>query len=325
MPLTLAQAVDELADHAPVADLVRRLNLAEERLIAMGKWRGLMVRVAFSAENGLFSLPQSLETCIAATVDGSPALIRGPWYEFLPGGWGSPDEASSYPVPIDRGLHAAFRDVSWAGGPPPEGLRFEFEEADDLTGITIAYEGEGPASEATYGLPTRYKGSFVSDGDPVEIPTNDFAFTRIGSLKKDRTKGRVFVRGADSGTLLSVMEPRDTVMRLRRYEVPSLGRLSAPDELSPNPKQRVVGYCKKAFRRLADPTDELVIESVYALRCALSALQYEDEASEERATTHWGLARAALDDALSEHRGSSSRQVPIYNRGTMGSRLRAIR
>jgi hypothetical protein len=142
-------------------------------------------------------------------------------------------------------------------------------------------------------------------------------------LKKTRTVGRVFVRGIDSGDLLCVMEPRDTVMRLRRYEVPGSNRTRPGEEDAG--EQRVIAYCKKAHRKLSANSDELVIDSIYALRCALLALQYEDEGDEQKAAAQWGFARASLDDALSEHRGSASRVVPIYNKGAMASRLRAIR
>lgn len=416
--LTLGQARAELASAAPSAELTARINLACERLLAMGKWRGLMDRIAVRATGGLFSLPMDYESCVSATLEGAPVRIRTPWYEFMPGGWGTPD-LERYPVPIDRGLHAAFFDPENTDT-GAEGLVFATETSDD-DGTTVTAAGEGPENQSsgtveieagvpsvtgagttgangtdwtlsgtdsetgrniysraegaylfawssgfweligpsgvlyyteasasepwdteaawvahlgsapaptvtegtatmetplegnTYGEPSRYSNSIDAPGT-----LSAFSFNRITSLSKPRTTGRIFVTGATSGSLLAVLEPRDTVYSIRRYAVPG-------SDNSDTGEQIVVAFCKRAFRRASEDSDPLAVDSVYAIRMALSALQYEDEGDAKESLTFWAMARKHLDDALSEYRGSSARVLPIHNRASGGHRLRSIR
>jgi hypothetical protein len=336
--LTLAQARLELDGQSPAAELDARINLACERLVAMGKWRGLMDRLAVRISDGLFTLPMEYESCVAATLEGAPIQIRAPWYEFMQGGWGTPD-ITGYPVPIDRGLHAALRDVAVEPDKSDaEGVVFHLENLGDVTQVPGQPEGSGgpgpsetwpsfsligeglptEGSNSTYGEASRFNETVTITENDTGVETSTFAFTRITGLTKPRTLGRVFVLGADSGNLLAVMEPRDTRMSLHRYEVPLRSSAEAGDRV-------VVAFAKRAFRKAAEDDDLLAIDSVYALRNALIALQYEDEGDDKLSLTHWSLSRKHLDDALSEHRGSSSRVLPIYNRASGGHRLRSLR
>ena len=87
----------------------------------------------------------------------------------------------------------------------------------------------------------------------------------------------------------------------------------------------MVAYCKKRFRPVEDLSDELPVESIYCLRMAIEALLSETEGDLQKSQNFWELARKGLSDALSEHRSSALRTVPIYCRAAAGSKLRAIR
>jgi hypothetical protein len=138
----------------------------------------------------------------------------------------------------------------------------------------------------------------------------------VVKFSKPRTAGRVSLEAELDGVWTEVARfgPRDTEIRYRKYSIPG----AEEGEVA-------VGFCKKRYRPVEELKDELPVESIYCLRMAIDALTSETGGDLDKAQNFWALARKGLSDALSEHRSSALRTVPIYCRAAAGAKLKAIR
>lgn len=305
--LTLQEAIEQIPLLKKAQDAAFKVNLACERLMAMGKFNGMLVPVRLQAyEQGTITLPGELETLIGATNNGVSQTIHDPWFEFAP----RPNRPLT-PDPrfysADLGdSHVTYRSVAGA-----EALRLVAADAgDDDATVTITIR---PTEDQ--GI----KAGLVVIEDTIANLSSEFgggAINAVPKFSKPRTAGWVSLEAKFDGVWVEVgrFGPRDTEIRLRKYSIPG----AEEGDL-------VVAYCKKRFRPVEDLSDELPVESIYCLRMAIEALLSETEGDLQKSENFWGLARKGLSDALSEHRSSALRTVPIYCRAAAGSKLRAIR
>jgi len=305
--VTLQEAVEQIPLLKKAQDAAFKVNLACERLVAMGKFTGMLVSVKLQAyEQGTITLPGDLETMIGATSRGIPQTIHDPWFEFAPRpNFSIKPDPRFYPADLGD-HHVTYRSVAGA-----EALRLLVVDSGDLeheVSLTIRpTEDQGIKA-----------GSVVIQSTLAAL-SDEFgggAINEVIKFSKPRTAGWVSLEARFGGEWVEVgrFGPRDTEIRLRKYSIPGAGEGAI-----------VVAYCKKRFRLAEDLTDELPVESIYCLRMAVEALLSETEGDLEKAQTFWALARKGLSDALSEHRSSALRTVPIYCRAAAGSKLRAIR
>jgi hypothetical protein len=304
---TLQEAIEQIPLLKKAQDATFKVNLVCERLMAMGKFTGLLVSVKLQAyEQGTITLPGDLETMIGATSRGVAQTIHDPWFEFAPRpSYPARPDPSTYPADLGD-KHITYRSVAGA-----EALRLIAADAgDDDKEITITIR------------PTQDQGikaGLVVVTDSLANLAEEFgggSINEVVKFSKPRTEGWISLEAKFEGTWTEVgrFGPRDTEIRLRKYSIPGVEEGAI-----------VVAYCKKRFRPVEELNDELPVESIYCLRMAIEALLSETEGDLEKSQTFWELARKGLTDALSEHRSSAMRTLPIYCRAAAGSGLRAIR
>lgn len=316
MRLTRATAKTELADFLPSGKENARLNLAIERLLIRGRWKGATDRLEIAVYDGLVTLPQSHETVERINLNASPRIVRSPWYEFAPGGFGTVASTSRFPEPIDRGDgHCTFRDPDTLF---PDGCKLRVKlENDDDTGIEVII-GVDLATEVADGVNGRDEITDTVTYATQGTDTIGTGVTGVTRFYKPQTVGRVFLFAVDPDdetdeTLIGIYEKAETEICLRRYEVPST-----------NDADVATVFARRRFKRLAADTELIPIDSIYALRQALTALQYEDEGAPDVAANYWSAAVGALDDQLKGHRGSQQGPVPVYLHGS-NNRIRPLR
>lgn len=305
--LTLASAIEQLPALKKSPNAAYQVNLACERLLAMGKFKGMLDTLRLRVyEDGTITLPGDYETMIGAARNGAAQVVHDPWYEFAPR-----TNATFFPdprfYPADLGDdHVTYRSPAGA-----DLVRLIVADPADAAGeVTVVIrrtedQGVKAATETFTGTLEEASAGILSG--PIDAVTR---------LLKPRTAGPVSLEARVSGGWVEVgrFGPRDTEIRLRKYSLPA----AKEDDV-------VVAYAKRRFRPAEEPADELQVESIYCLRMALDALSYETEGDLEKASNFWMMARRALSDALSESRSSAVRTVPIYCRAAAGSKLRAIR
>ena len=305
--LTLQSATEQLPSLKKSAQAAYQVNLACERLVSMGKFKGMLDALAVKVyEDNRITLPGAYETVIGAARDGYASPVRDPWYQFTP-------RPNAYILP-DPDFYSAdlgdsfvtYRSVSGATG-----LRAVLEDpADESVAAEVKVrraEDEGVLAEVD-----TFSGTL---GDLADEKLSG-AIDAVTRFIKGRTAGTVSLEANFGGIWTEVgrFGPRDTEICLRSYSVPG----AAAGDV-------VTVYAKRRFRPAEEPSDELPVESIYALRCALEALAYEADGDVGKADNFWTLARRAMSDALSEHRGAAIRTVPVYCRASAGAKLRAIR
>lgn len=305
-PLTLSEASSELESLLPAGKEAEHLNLVCEKLLARGKYRGFTARARFVVrEDRQITLPMDFETMIGATLEDEPQILRDPWYEFVPRG-STPYHKGDFLLSRDLGDgFVTFRDPA-----SPTALRLSAASEEEVE-FTIAGRrtGDEGADSETFSLTSDFTGPAVA--------TISGVVHEVTSFKKARTAGRVFLEAQqeDSSWLrVGCFEPRDEKISLRRYALPTAREGDV-----------VVALCKRRFRKAVGDSDPLAVDSIYALRTALEALSLESGGDVDAAAKYWSVAVKHLDDALSEHRGSLGRTLPVVARGTGGTRLRAIR
>jgi hypothetical protein len=306
MVLTLQNAVESIASLRGSGDPAGQVNLACERLYSFGKFKGLTKALYLKVyEDGTITLPQDYETLLGARVKGVPQRLHDPWFQFVPSGNGY-NLAEPSIVSMDLGDgHVTYRSAAGATG-----LRLISDVADatkKFTATVRTTEDEGIASGMT-----------VVGGELGDFGTT-FGVTTVDSVTaftKDPTSAPVVLEAQLDGSWVEVARfaPTDTEICLRRYSLPQ----GLEDDI-------VLAYCKRRFRPVSRTSDALPIDSIYVLRLALEALDYEMSGDLKLAPEYWALARKALDDSLSEHRSSNSRTVPVICRAAAGAGLRAIR
>jgi hypothetical protein len=305
--LTLQDAIEQipLLKKSPTA--AYQVNLACERLVAMGKFKGLLLPIHLRVyEQGTVTLPADFETMIGAVVEGTQVALHDPWYEFAP--------RPNFPFTPDPTYYSADLGDHHVVYRSPAGatrLRVQFSDAADadkeISIITRSSEDEG--IEGGYTTVNNSLGGLASGFG--QAPINE-----VVRITKPRTSGFVQLQAQLGGVWVEIGKygPRDTDIRLRKYSV----NMAHVDDI-------VTAYCKKRFRPVEDLSDELPVESIYCLRMAIEALLSETENNLEKAANFWAMARKGLSDALSEHRSSALRTVPVYCRAAAGANLRAIR
>lgn len=305
--LTLQDAIEQIPLLKKAQDAAYKVNLACERLVAMGKFTGMLVPVKLQVyERGTVTLPGDFETMIGATSNGVSQVIHDPWFEFAP--------RPNHPVTPDPRYYAADLGDSFVTYRSPSGanaLRIVLEDVGDssteISLIVRRTEDEGiradliTTTDTLGGLVAGFGGAPIHD---------------VVKFSKPRTGGWISLEAELNGIWTEVARfgPRDTEIRYRKYSIPGAEEGSM-----------IVGFCKKRFRPVEELKDELPVESIYCLRMAIDALISETGGDLDKAQNFWALARKGLSDALSEHRSSALRTVPIYCRAAAGAKLRAIR
>lgn len=305
--ITLQEAIEQIPLLKKAQDAAFKVNLACERLMAMGKFNGMLFPVKLQVyEQGTITLPGELETMVGATSKGVSQTIHDPWYEFAP----RPNAALS-PDPRFYSADLGDKHVTYRSAAGATSLRLISADAnDDDLEVTITIR---PTEDQ--GI----KAGMVVVKDTVSSLATGFgggSINEIVKFSKPRTAGWLSLEAELDGAWVEVgrFGPRDTEIRLRKYSIPGaeIGDI-------------VTAYCKKRYRPVEELEDELPVESIYCLRMAVDALLSEVGGNLEKSQNFWELARKGLSDALSEHRSSALRTVPIYCRAAAGSKLRAIR
>jgi hypothetical protein len=304
--MNLSEATTQLSAYLRnESEAPEKINLACERILAFGKFRGLtkLLDLQVYSENRIV-LPQDFESVLGLCNAGRSVQPRDPWFRFANGSsfcadpnWHSIDLGDGHvtfrPIAGALGLRLAGTDTA-----APVSLQLRLNADQGVRASLVNFTGE--------------LGDFVTEFATAPLE-------EVVSFSKGRTTQPVIMeaRFADAPSTwvpVGIFQPRDQDVRLRAYSVPNA-----------QPGDRLLALCKQRYRPAVEPTDPLPIDSIYVLRLALEALSYEDAGDLAKASQYWEFCRKSLDDALSEHRNAAGRTLPIFVRAAAGKGLRAIR
>lgn len=310
MKATLGDAKPECAEDAGFCEtdprLVKRINIAQRRLLHMGKWVGTYQHYRFCAPSGCVTLPRQLETLETVAQCGWPGTLRNEWFEYVRDGFGLSGHCSLNYQDQGEG-HVAFEDVIGLN----KVLRVYSDTAE--TGsptILLQFWNQNR-------IPVRTEypaGSGIwINGERVVISTtqtntvNQCMAGGLVAVQKPLTKGTVFIYEYDTVTLaqrlLAIYEPDETRPDYRRYVIPFSAQSGDCSS------QIVDVIAKRRFIPAVDDEDWLIIGNTDAVAMACRAVRLEKNLLFSDALVPWALARQILDDELAQFQGDGSQDV----------------
>lgn len=304
MPLlTLGNARTALAKYADGGlcaddDRVRdRINLAVERLVDYGKWKGLVVRYDFYVYQKLVTVPREIETVLAVTLNDQVPTIQNRWYEFKGNGSGPwhPENNSYSHSFIDRGEAGTLYDL-------PENLRVGIKSMGAEAALqyvwVFGYDANNQWVRTTVDAEVVDGERLTLNGTTLVL--SNTVFSKVERINKPVTNHELRLYAYyDTGAtaVLGVYHHADQDPIFRRYLV-----TNAKDcEL-----QCCTVIAKRRYLPATHDSDALLIQSLNALRFMMMAIHKEDVDEPDSAEMFEQKAIRVLKKQLAEHAGDSS-------------------
>lgn len=293
------------------AAVVDRINEAQERLLAKGKWYNMKERYCFCAYDGCVTLPRNLESILAIHIDKQPVRIQSQWYEFIDSGAGIDDcNCCGINSPIDRGNVSLFRDICG-----DKYIRVYCDVNEDTTSRILikGYDTDGNR------VMTNYMGSWI-DGEYISLAppypkVSTKVYSSIETVIKDVTKGYVRLYQYDATTAtqsaIAIYAPDEEYPVYRRYKIPSLS-YNCETGATDNPSQ-VTLLAKKRFIPAVNDTDDLLITNIGALKNMIIAIVKEENGEEQSAQNYENRAERILNEELKNYRGGEQIRRIAYS------------
>lgn len=277
-----------------------RVNLAVERLLTRGKFKGLLVRYLFCAFQNCFTLPTEIETILKVSVEGDPYQVRNGWFEYLDNGPGriASDSETYRGLIIDRGLHPSHYDVCdskyirvYTSLPEDADAEIQLFGIDDNNLTIQTLDGSEYIEGEMVG---------IDNGTPQ---TSAKLFTRLTRVKKPVTNGFVTLYQVDpsSGAQSAIARyaPGETDPSFRRYFLPGVAGET-------DGKVCLSVIAKRRYLPITSDSDTVLISNFNALKLMLQALHREDSNLMKEADIFEEKAVRILKDELAEYLGDTS-------------------
>lgn len=281
--------------------LTAAINDAQEELMGIGDFPGVVDRYAIKVKNKKFTLPFFLQRVTGLIDRGNPTEIRSSWFEFLQHGPG-PAETSSINIDklIDREDTPTITDCPETSGPYQIKVVGEIDERVNAVRPKIIIKGYDENGDW---IRTDEGGEQV-DGEYIEIngDTGPFEvnsvnnFCQITEVIKPETKGFVKIYAYDTALteadlLLGDYWPQQTNCTFKQYYLASL-----PDD----EETTLTIRAKKRFTKLVNDNDYLHVGNMPAMRLMVLAQkkllnQEDDEYLNKRSIIRSLLAEEAKD------------------------------
>lgn len=301
------------------------VNQATERLMYAGKWWGTMRRLKLRVFNRRITLPLNVASLEQVSLNGTPELIRGEAFEFMPGGLGIAEDQ------CNPARWCCGADIVDGGQSPIQNTILHpakiaaYSDASECTGASVTICG--------YNTDGDYIRSQDSDGcwlDGVKLmldgtadtnpPTTIPEFCQVTSIVKTSTNGVVTVatnEGNGTGILLSKMAPKMITSAYRVYEVPRLACVCTDNRMAPV----VTGYVKMGFVPVYEDNDILSISSLPAIKDAVWSEYYSTKPDGDAiSAARMQKAISMLQAQLQHQRGSGQvNPMNVSDDGTFGA------
>jgi hypothetical protein len=334
----LAQIDPAVLPAGSQATQIAWINQVLAHFYLAGKWAGTTVRwkgqntgASFaiyydSSNNAVVTLPRGMLSLLAAAYGQtnvpptaqlrfSNSTIRGPWFEFINGGFGGygvGDQTWGNGVQDIGDGWTTFQDLT-----EPSYLRVVTSEAE-ASGATMLFRGTDGNGNQIYsgsGAGT-INGVTLNISTALQTQTTQIFGAAPTLIQKPITYGPVslYSVGVASGTVtqIGLYDPGDTSPGFRRYR---LGGATI------NPGQTVIPYTtlhamvKRRNVPMVSLSDEVIPGNIPAIELGLQGRRYDLQSDTKTADEYWGEAIALLNAELSEYNGAAVPRIN-FQRGT---------
>lgn len=289
----LARVAGSTGMNTSDARLLDYVNIAIEEVMNEHDFPSVIDRLRFclSPCKRTFVLPSDYDRMLMCTVDGVPAQMQSPWFEFVgygldllnsyasvPGGWDSIDRFEGV---LDREDAAGFNEIPCDGG--PWYIRVMGTKGERVSGERPVINIQGYDYENNWIRTSDGAGGYK---DGIDVPINGdsapFWVQVPQSLRyltatiKPVTKGNVllYVSNADNSEqrYIGQYAPNDTTPFYRQYSIPALRRFYGNDDHHVT----ILARCRKRFVPVTKDADFLLISNLPALQSMVQACYYRD-------------------------------------------------
>lgn len=271
---------------------LRQLNEVCETATNSGQWRGARRTVIFDTSTGFIALDRRSQAILGVQVDGFPKPVFSTYFEYLEEGTGQ----------IDETLGAINKFVDMNDGhccrpfDTPGYLRLYFAVDADKT---LAWRFFVNLLDDTryFDPATGIEGSAWTPATNPSTLNLGQTVKSVYQLTKPVTLGHVTLKwvpavasAASAEVTLAVFEPTETAPSFHLYKTGVQ-------------TEAIRCLCQRRHIDFVNESDLIIPDNPTFLRHGLRAVNFEDQADEDRATKNWGMAYQALNGELHGNRG----------------------
>ena len=287
----------------------------------MGYWRDLVYEDTIATDHSYFSLPDTADSLLAATVDDNSTQIRSLWHDYKISGTGSLTNFNG-PDPlygiVDDGYSPTIIDLDRE----KEHVLYirPMKEGDMLPdcGRVIAtfITSDGDLDEEVFQMDesmsitgTKNNGSRITsviyENIPFPVKLVAVDTDNVGTVDFD-----VASEDWSNGVILTLARAEgNEALRYRRYRMSNTN----------NETRNVRVLLKRAFKPLNNVNDIVHLGNLNVIKHGLLGFIAEDNADVERANYHWGTCKMLLEDEMDAHRGAAKPTMKINFAGAGSS------
>lgn len=347
---TFGQAKDELARvcgqtgmNTSDPRVMAYTNQATEELMNEGDWPSVVDRLRFriARDKCHFVMPSDYDRMLYCTLDGVPAPMQSPWFEFVAFGLDffnqTDSEANRSQFPwfhgvLDKDTVATFEDIPSTGGPWYPRVGGTVDER--VGGVRPAIVIQGYDADNNW-VRSQVAGEWI-DGIAVAI-NGDTApffiqstqpFRYVTAITKPVTKGYVLLHVADTGAAnveyIGQYAPKDTAPFYRQYSIPDLRPLLANSTGDTLRCRTVLARCRKRYVPVASDADWLLIGNLPALKKMVQAVYFSETQNLDMYAAYKSAAVEILQKEAKAYVGLQ-RQKPLFTFGeSLGVRQEGV-
>lgn len=299
------------------------VNEATLKLINTGSETGWWLgwdKVVFpiTREDPYITLPAQYSRAINLDLCGGPIRIQNQFYEVIVDGGGLRRDCHNSCGAIetlDRGTVPVMVDV-----PANSFLRLYLTDGRDV-GKRVLFSQAKDANDlgiySTSGV-NQVDGFYLTLASP--FVTCSYVVKSFLAVVKDVTFGDVVLKAVDttSGveTLLARYTPAETNPAYRRYMLAGVPNCCCANGVRCEPPEtpRVTALCKIDYRPVKNPSDQLLISNVIALKAACRSIYYSEIGTQQNANLaeiQWREAVKALNQELRTEEGNEFPAIAV--------------
>lgn len=329
MRLTLSMVLPDVAEvlnqNQASAKVLRYINRAQEELLNQGRWVGTTIKYRICTNSGFITWPRELASIEGMTVNGTSALLKNQWFEFIEygadlrnhyfaGSWMDGFSLfgnSRHQVANDQGNAISFADICNAGNAKKLKVYAQATEAVGARILLQFYDGTGNYVRSNDSTEGWVDGEFVAINATTPATTINAVTAWVG-VQKPMTNDVVRITELDTVTglerLLAVYAPGEVSPSYRRTHIGQFG--CRPN---PNCPTSVTVIGKQRFIPALKPRDYLCLQSTGAIIAQAKACYLRDNNNVQESLAMAMIATDLLDKELGSWIGSGETQTVGIN------------
>ncbi|NLF99003.1 MAG: hypothetical protein GX565_02525 [Lentisphaerae bacterium] len=307
-----------------------RIREAGERLYPKADWKLSIRRLRVQVRNEHFCLPMGVERVMTAALEGVPAPLMGPAYEFMSTGPGDLEingATTAACIPIDIGEFPTQFDIpnyakydSTAGQTQADAaaednlylLAFSPEADDTALELTIRGYGQRAHSLGATGIKLAINRWALGVEGQIEnladVPRSAVTVRTIERIYKPATKGHVTLYALNPSTgemwFLAKMEPDTTIPSYRRYRFSNMSMPVVNDDHTVTRGYTWASLLVKMEHVAALYADDILpIQHLSALKLMCMALTEENRGNLQVSNSYETLAFRAMLEKKADEEG----------------------